>query len=652
MGSQRLRVLRIFHSAVVGSWRERERELRRRGVDVALLSARRWNEGGSVVALDARPGEVVTGVRTWGSHPALFVYDPRPLWRALGEDWDVLDVHEEPFSLAVAEVLLLRRLRRARTPYVLYSAQNLRKRYPVPFRWLERYALRHASGVSVCNAEAGRIVEDKGFPGRAALIPLGVDAGHFSPAGALGPAADGSVRVGYVGRLEEHKGVAVLLDAVASEPRLRLRIAGAGPQEAVLRERIGSQGLADRVELVGPLEHEELPVFYRGVDVLAVPSLPTPGWVEQFGRVVVEAMCCGTPVVASRSGALPDVVGDGGLVVPPGDPDALADALMRVGGQERETLVPGALTAGRRCTWAAVADGYEKLYAGALGRAGTGVQRDVEVVVVAYGAPDLLAKALEPLDGFAVTVVDNSSSPDVERECALRGVRYVDPGHNSGFAAGVNVGLRDRLLPGADVLLLNPDAVIDPDGVRALHRALLDDPAVATVGPGQVDDAGTPGRVAWPFPSPRRAWLEALGLGRLGPQRQFVIGSVLLLRTEALTQVGPFDERFFLYAEETDWAYRAHRLGWRHQVVDAVTARHVGAASSTDPARRELHFHASQERYVRKHHGTAGWQLFRAAVMTGAALRSLVLTGHRRNAARRRLAQYARGPVRLERVAG
>ena len=87
-----------------------------------------------------------------------------------------------------------------------------------------------------------------------------------------------------------------------------------------------------------------------------------------------------------------------------------------------------------------------------------------------------------------------------------------------------------------------------------------------------------------------------------------MIGSVLLLRAEALDQVGALDERFFLYAEETDWAYRAHRLGWRHAAVHEVRAVHVGAGTSGDAARREAHFHASQERYLRKHYGALGWQ--------------------------------------------
>ena len=161
-----MRVLRVNHSAVVDAWRERERLLRHAGLDVQTLSARVWDEAGMPVRLVPRPGEPVEGVATVGRHPALFLFDPRPLWRALGEHWDVIDLHEEPFALATAEVLLLLAVRARHTPYLLYSAQNLDKRYPLPFRVLARRTLRHAAGVSVCNAAAGDLVVRRGFPGR------------------------------------------------------------------------------------------------------------------------------------------------------------------------------------------------------------------------------------------------------------------------------------------------------------------------------------------------------------------------------------------------------------------------------------------------------------------------------------------------------
>jgi glycosyltransferase involved in cell wall biosynthesis/GT2 family glycosyltransferase len=663
-----VRVLRVSHSAVVDEWRGRERALTAAGVDVELLSARRWHAGGTEVWLESRDDERVVGVPTAGRHPALFVYDPRPIWRALGVHWDVLDLHEEPFALATAEILLLRALRRRarRTPVVLYTAQNLRKRYPVPFRWLERWALREASGISACNAAAARIVEDKGFAGRARVIPLGVDLQRFSPADVAGtpsPAgrvatrsdayrdpASNTITVGFLGRLVPEKGLLVLLDAIAGNPRLRLRVGGSGPLGAELEQRAAAAGIAGRVELVGPVDPDDVVAFYRTLDVLAVPSLPTATWTEQFGRVAVEAMACGVPVVSSDAGALPEVVGGAGIVVPAGDAVALAVALAEAGGPRAAELRSSGFERAAACSWTAVGREYLDLYRSVVHEASAPASEvGVEVIVVAYGSPALLRKALEPLaPALPVTVVDNSSMPEIAALCAERDVRYLDPGRNGGFAAGVNVALRERLVPGADVLLLNPDAAIAADDVSVLQRALRARTDLASVGPAQVDDHGRPGRVDWWLPSPGGTWLEALGLARLRRDPTYVIGSVLLLRAEALAQVGGFDERFFLYAEEADWAYRAHRLGWRHAGVPEARAVHVGAGTGGDPLRREAHFHASQERFLRKHYGALGWQWARAGQWLGAMTRSIVLPGERGRAARRRAAIYRLGPVRVE----
>ena len=222
------------------------------GLDVTLLTARHWDAGGAEVTLSPDEEPQTVPVDTWGRHPALFVYDPVPLWRALREPWDVVDIHEEPFSLAAAEVLLLKALRRNRAPYVLYTAQNLRKRYPIPFRWLERSSLRHAAGISACNTEAALIAESKGFPGRARVIPLGVDVGDDAcPAQQSAPANvdDAQITVGFIGRLVPEKGIDVLMDAVARSPRLALRIAGAGPLAETLAERAAARGIARTVRV-------------------------------------------------------------------------------------------------------------------------------------------------------------------------------------------------------------------------------------------------------------------------------------------------------------------------------------------------------------------------------------------------------------------
>jgi len=682
-----VRTLRISHSAVVDAWRDRERQLRALGVDVMLLSARQWNEAGAMVPLVPRPGEAVRGLRTVGSHPALFLYDPAALWRVLGEDWDVLDIHEEPYALCTVEILFLRWLRQLLTgrprrtaPYVVYSAQNVAKRFPWPFGRLERRVLRHAAAISVCSIEAGQIARDRGLNGPVELIPLGIDPVVFSPGTLVRPAAPGDpIRVGYAGRLTTQKGVNVLIDAALGDERLLLDLAGDGPCAAELRA--AAAPLGERVRFRGALGATELPEFYRGLDVLAIPSLNTPGLVEQFGRVAVEAMGCGTPVVASDSGTLRELVGGAGLLVPPGDAKALRSTIVRVvdePGLATELRAAGLRRSGE-CSWASVAERYLAMYKAAVDvpaepRHGTpvnGVLNDdlaqavgasfdataaalqpPEVIVVAFGAAEMLRSALAPLAGqFAITVVDNSSQREVRDVTEHFGAVYLDPGRNFGFAAGVNYALGRRQRRGADVLLLNPDAEIAAEGVRALQTALHAGPRIASTGPAQVDGSGRSAKVAWPFPSPGLSWLEAFGLQRLRrqrPGRQFIVGSVLMLRRDALADVGRFDEGFFLYAEETDWAFRAHQRGWVHVLVPQAVAIHHGGGTSKDSRRRELHFYASQERYYTKHFGRLGWQAGRGGMVVAAAVRALIRTGDARQSELARLGLYLRGPLRAE----
>ena len=277
----------------------------------------------------------------------------------------------------------------------------------------------------------------------------------------------------------------------------------------------------------------------------------------------------------------------------------------------------------------------------------------VGVVIVTWNSSGDIGACLDALGDqevdvpVDVVVVDNGSTDgtrDVVRDRS--GVTLVEAGYNAGYAHATNRGI--DLVRGDTVLLLNPDAEVSADDVAALQAALRARDDLASVGPVQVDEQARPARVEWPFPSPAATWREAVGLGAARSGPTFVIGSVLLLRAEALAQVGGLDERFFLYAEETDWAYRAHLLGWRHAAVPEVRALHVGAGTSGDSMRREAHFHASQERYLRKHFGSLGWQVARTCQWVGSMARALTLPGERGRDARRRAALYRLGPVRVE----
>lgn len=284
----------------------------------------------------------------------------------------------------------------------------------------------------------------------------------------------------------------------------------------------------------------------------------------------------------------------------------------------------------------------------------------LDVVVVAYGPADALARALACLDGaYPVLVVDNSSSPATAAVARDAGATYLDPGANVGFAAGVNAALQAlaRHQPagaGRDVLLLNPDARITAPELARLHGELRAHPDVACVAPAQHGAGSAPMRARWPWHTPAGAWAEAVGLTRfrLDSSRYFLGGAVLLLRAEAVAEVGPFDERFFIYSEDEDWEHRARRRGWRVRYCPDVTAEHGGGGTETDRARQQLRLHAAVERYVRKWYGPGGWALYRLGTLAGLALRLVAYPGSRRAGTARLARLYLRGPDHVARADG
>jgi glycosyltransferase involved in cell wall biosynthesis len=123
----------------------------------------------------------------------------------------------------------------------------------------------------------------------------------------------------------------LVLQAMQSLPSdARLLIVGEGPLRQRIEEEIACRGLGGRVTVQPRVPSSQVPDVLRRLHAVVLPSLTTPRWKEQFGRVLVESMACGIPVVGSSSGEIPHVVGDAGLIVPEGDAGALAHALQRL----------------------------------------------------------------------------------------------------------------------------------------------------------------------------------------------------------------------------------------------------------------------------------------------------------------------------------
>lgn len=338
--SRRLRVLVIAHNAVGASNRQRVAALAALpDVHVTLLSPAWWHEEGRRIDVDARP----VGSYAWHvgrtaatDNGTRYVYLSGLVGLLAKLQPDVIDLHEEPFSLVALQTLVARALLAPESALVFYSAVNVPRRWRAPYRWIERLVLRRADGAYAPNTEVPTILKRKGLGAPAVCIPLGVDVDRFGRAqpADLAEQLGAAPRpyVGFLGRVEPVKGVEVLVEAVGllAGPGTVV-VAGDGSRREALERLVQAQHIGHRVRFLGPLAFEHVPAFLRALDVLVLPSITLlPHHREQFGRVLAEAMAAGVAVVGTTSGAIPEVIGNAGLVVPEGDPLALARAIDRL----------------------------------------------------------------------------------------------------------------------------------------------------------------------------------------------------------------------------------------------------------------------------------------------------------------------------------
>jgi glycosyltransferase involved in cell wall biosynthesis len=238
---------------------------------------------------------------------------------------DLVHIDEEPYNFATYQSLRLAKRHGAKA--LFFSWQNLLRRYPIPFSLMERAVLRGVDFAIAGNREAVGVWRVKGYRGPIAVIPqFGVEPGIFQAR----PGRDGrsEFRVGYAGRMVEEKGIDLLMHAVAAlDHPVRIELLGAGPARPRLEQLAARLHLAERVSFLGWQPSRKLPEFLRGLDALVVPSRSRPNWKEQFGRVLVEAMACGVPVIGSTCGEIPNVIDEAGLIFPEEDVAALAGSL-------------------------------------------------------------------------------------------------------------------------------------------------------------------------------------------------------------------------------------------------------------------------------------------------------------------------------------
>ena len=331
----KIRVLMLSKACLVGIYQRKLELIAQQGIELLALVPPLWRDERGELRLERAYTDGYTletlPIHCNGNFHLHFYAGLGRRIRAFQPD--IVHIDEEPYNLATWQALY--HARKAENPSgerpksLFFTWQNIQRQYPPPFRWGECWVLNNVDYTLVGTESAGTVWREKGYTGPMATIPqFGVDPDFFAPAENR---PGRPFTVGFIGRLVKEKGAAVLIEAVASlRGDWRLRILGAGPLQSELQEQITRLGIGERTQFDGTLPSTQMPPYYHELDVLVLPSLTRPNWKEQFGRVLIEAMASGVPVIGSDSGAIPDVIGDAGIIIPEGNVRTLTEALNRL----------------------------------------------------------------------------------------------------------------------------------------------------------------------------------------------------------------------------------------------------------------------------------------------------------------------------------
>jgi N-acetylglucosaminyl-diphospho-decaprenol L-rhamnosyltransferase len=249
------------------------------------------------------------------------------------------------------------------------------------------------------------------------------------------------------------------------------------------------------------------------------------------------------------------------------------------------------------------------------------------VIVVHYNTPELLFACLDTFcrqslaRGWQVIVVDNGSDQDVSSSVSSRfaGVDVLRSERNLGFGRGSNLGLREAR--GRFVILLNTDVIASSETLQALVQEVSENRQIGAMSPGLLTPDGSPQAYAYgsrtdPWYVMRRGLRRLMGWGPLHDWRtrepldvDWVSAACICVRQEVFKEVGGFDERFYLYFEDTDWGLRMRKAGWRVIYDPRLQVVHLGGATRTaGSVERQGLYYRSLLLFSEKHYGY-GWRL-------------------------------------------
>ena len=320
-----MKILVIWKALVADAYHKRFEKLASfKGVELNLIVPTSWNKT-SLKKKFCREYRIIPA-RVMLNGYNHFHWYPELSRIVLQVQPDIFHIEEEHYSYVTFQAISLARKNNIRCLFV--SLQNIYKKYPFPFSWIERYNLKNADYAIAGNKEAKVILARKGFDkDHISILPQGVDTLLFCKMESTKLRSKlrlDAFTIGYLGRFVIEKGIMGLLQAVSRiSSRVNFLIVGSGEPEYKIKFKIEEEGrrlgILERIRIIDKIPSSQVPDYLNCMDCLVLPSHTTNKWKEQFGRVLIEAMACEVPVIGSDSGEIPNVIGDSGLIFKEGD---------------------------------------------------------------------------------------------------------------------------------------------------------------------------------------------------------------------------------------------------------------------------------------------------------------------------------------------
>ena len=292
------------------------------------------------IAPEFSPEEVPAIKTLFGKTPMTYCLDPLRFAKEIKEFMpDHIHIEEDPYSVIGLESILLARLicKKAKISFFIWDNLARNPKYPLnKLKWFLNGISQKRADLIVCgNHEGARLLRSpKGYKGQIVVLPqLGINEKDYAKppmheVSSLFQGDSNAPLIGFIGRLVPEKGIILLLQALSDLVDLpwKLLILGSGP----LKSEIQSEWkdlFRERLILVDAVPHAMVTQYLGCLDIAVLPSYGIPRWKEQFGLVLAQAMMAGVPCIGSSSGAIPDVMGPGGVVFREGDIESLKNTL-------------------------------------------------------------------------------------------------------------------------------------------------------------------------------------------------------------------------------------------------------------------------------------------------------------------------------------